>query len=84
MNLSRPIHLHHVTIPQSTIRFIPAGYTGPLEIPNVCLLTVQADKRFFALLKKHFDSAPVEDDKPGEKERYNREGVTLSRLTRRK
>lgn len=54
------------------------------EIQRTSADTMQADKRFFALLKKHFDSAPVEDDRPGERERYNREGVTLSRLVRRR
>lgn len=44
----------------------------------------QADKRFFTLLKKHFDSELVMDDKEGEREKYQREGVTLSRLRRRK
>ncbi|WVQ70537.1 hypothetical protein IAR50_000056 [Cryptococcus sp. DSM 104548] len=44
----------------------------------------KADKKFFAMLKKHFTKAVVEDDKPGEKERYGREGVSLMRLTRRK
>jgi len=36
------------------------------------------------LLKKHFDSKVVLDDRPGERERYGREGVTLMRLKRRK
>jgi hypothetical protein len=36
------------------------------------------------MLKKYFDSEVVGDDKPGERERYQREGVTLLRLTRRK
>lgn len=45
---------------------------------------VKADKRFFTMLKKHFDSIIVEDDKPGEREIYQREGVTLLRLKRRK
>ncbi|WOO79427.1 Protein-lysine N-methyltransferase EFM6 [Vanrija pseudolonga] len=44
----------------------------------------KADKRFFALLKKHFDSIVVEDDKEGEREKYNREGVMLWRLRRRR
>ncbi|KAK1922927.1 putative methyltransferase-domain-containing protein [Papiliotrema laurentii] len=44
----------------------------------------KADKRFFTMLKKHFDSKPVEDDRPGEKERYTRDGVSLIRLTRRR
>jgi hypothetical protein len=43
----------------------------------------QADRRFFQMLKKHFDSEIVDNDKPGERERYQREGVTLLRLTRR-
>jgi hypothetical protein len=43
----------------------------------------QADRRFFQMLKKHFDSEIVDDDRPGERERYQREGVTLLRLTRR-
>jgi hypothetical protein len=34
------------------------------------------------MLKKHFDSEPVADDP--ERERYNREGVTLLRLRRRR
>lgn len=36
------------------------------------------------MLKKHFDSEIVEDDKEGESERYQKEGVTLLRLKRRK
>ncbi|KAL1409786.1 Protein-lysine N-methyltransferase efm6 [Vanrija albida] len=44
----------------------------------------KADKRFFALLKKHFDSIVVDDDKEGEREKYNREGVMLWRLRRRR
>ncbi|OCF33594.1 hypothetical protein I316_04667 [Kwoniella heveanensis BCC8398] len=44
----------------------------------------KADKRFFAMLKKHFDQHMVDDDRPGERERYNREGVSLMRLVRRK
>ncbi|GFZ48270.1 Putative protein N-methyltransferase [Saitozyma sp. JCM 24511] len=43
----------------------------------------KADRRFFQMLKKHFDSEIVDDDRPGERERYQREGVTLLRLTRR-
>ncbi|GMK54392.1 hypothetical protein CspeluHIS016_0109780 [Cutaneotrichosporon spelunceum] len=42
----------------------------------------KADKRFFAMLKKHFDSEPVADDPA--RETYNREGVTLLRLRRRR
>ncbi|ODO10424.1 hypothetical protein I350_01019, partial [Cryptococcus amylolentus CBS 6273] len=34
----------------------------------------KADKKFFAMLKKHFTNAFVEDDKPGERERYGRQG----------
>ncbi|WVF68137.1 hypothetical protein IAT40_002900 [Kwoniella sp. CBS 6097] len=44
----------------------------------------KADKRFFAMLKKHFDQQIVEDDKPGAREIYNRQGVSLMRLVRRK
>lgn len=51
---------------------------------KVIRLTFQADKRFFTMLKKHFDSIVVEDDQPGEREVYQREGVTLLRLKRRK
>jgi hypothetical protein len=36
------------------------------------------------MLKKHFDSEIVDDDKEGERERYQKEGVTLLRLKRRK
>jgi len=36
------------------------------------------------MLKKHFDSEIVEDDKEGEREIYQKEGVTLLRLKRRK
>lgn len=46
--------------------------------------TLQADMRFFKMLKKHFSSSPVEDDRPGERERYEREGVKLMRLVRTK
>ncbi|KAK8850368.1 hypothetical protein IAR55_004286 [Kwoniella newhampshirensis] len=44
----------------------------------------KADKRFFAMLRKHFDQEIVLDDKEGERERYGREGVTLMRLRRRR
>ncbi|WVW81088.1 hypothetical protein I302_103079 [Kwoniella bestiolae CBS 10118] len=44
----------------------------------------KADKRFFAMLKKHFNQFPVDDDKPGAKEVYSREGVSLMRLVRKK
>ncbi|WVQ86031.1 hypothetical protein IAT38_008199 [Cryptococcus sp. DSM 104549] len=44
----------------------------------------KADKRFFALLKKHFTQEIVLDDKEGERERYGREGVSLVHLRRRK
>jgi hypothetical protein len=40
--------------------------------------------RFFKLLHKHFVSSLVVDDRPGEKERYEREGVKLMRLVRTK
>jgi hypothetical protein len=36
------------------------------------------------MLKKHFDSELVGDDRPGEKEVYNRQGVSLMKLKRRK
>ncbi|PAV21111.1 S-adenosyl-L-methionine-dependent methyltransferase [Pyrrhoderma noxium] len=41
----------------------------------------KADKRFFALLKKHFDWKQVEDP---DYETYNREAISLLRLVRRK
>ncbi|WWD08522.1 hypothetical protein V865_006634 [Kwoniella europaea PYCC6329] len=44
----------------------------------------KADKRFFAMLKKHFNQFTVEDDKPGAKDVYGREGVSLIRLVRKK
>ena len=44
----------------------------------------QADVRFFKMLAKHFSSTPVTDDRPGEKEKYEREGVKLLRLVRTK
>ncbi|WWC92091.1 uncharacterized protein L201_007045 [Kwoniella dendrophila CBS 6074] len=44
----------------------------------------KADKRFFAMLKKHFNQFIIEDDKPGEKEIYNRQGVSLVKLVRKK
>jgi hypothetical protein len=47
-------------------------------------IILQADKRFFMMLKKHFDSEIVDDDKPGARETYQREGVTLLRLKRKK
>ncbi|WWD20541.1 hypothetical protein CI109_105017 [Kwoniella shandongensis] len=43
----------------------------------------KADKRFFAMLRKHFDQEMVLDDREGEKELYSREGITLMRLKRR-
>lgn len=36
------------------------------------------------MLKKHFDSEIVGDDKLGEREMYQKEGVTLLRLNRKK
>jgi len=36
------------------------------------------------MLKKHFELEIVGDDKEGERERYQKEGVTLLRLTRKK
>jgi hypothetical protein len=36
------------------------------------------------MLKRHFDSAIVDNDKEGERERYQKEGVTLLRLQRKK
>ena len=42
----------------------------------------QADKRFFALLKKHFQWEMVDDDRPGAREVYEKEGVSLMRLKR--
>ncbi|WWC65444.1 uncharacterized protein I303_108062 [Kwoniella dejecticola CBS 10117] len=44
----------------------------------------KADKRFFMMLKKHFNQYTVEDDRPGQKEVYNRQGVSLVRLVRKK
>ncbi|EIN10826.1 hypothetical protein PUNSTDRAFT_51401 [Punctularia strigosozonata HHB-11173 SS5] len=41
----------------------------------------KADKRFFTLLKKHFDWEEVEGDP--DKQTYNREAITLLRLRRR-
>ncbi|KAI0260911.1 putative methyltransferase-domain-containing protein [Gloeopeniophorella convolvens] len=41
----------------------------------------KADKRFFALLKKHFTWSPVDDD-PAQEE-YSREAISLLRLARR-
>ncbi|KAF8076077.1 putative methyltransferase-domain-containing protein [Lyophyllum atratum] len=42
----------------------------------------KADKRFFAMLKKSFSWAEITDDP--DRETYNREGITLLRLFRRK
>lgn len=42
----------------------------------------KADMRFFKMLHRHFKSQAVEDDRPGEREKYEREGVRLMRLTR--
>ncbi|ORX41187.1 putative methyltransferase-domain-containing protein [Kockovaella imperatae] len=42
----------------------------------------KADKRFFALLKKHFHSEHIEDARPGAKEQYSRDGVSLLQLRR--
>lgn len=44
----------------------------------------QADARFFKMLSKHFKAQPVEDDRPGEREKYERQGVKLLRLVRTK
>jgi hypothetical protein len=45
---------------------------------------LQADKRFFQMLHKHFTSTTVEDDRPGQQEIYERAGVKLMRLVRTK
>jgi hypothetical protein len=44
----------------------------------------QADAHFFKMLSKHFSATPVTDDRPGEKEKYERQGVKLLRLFRTK
>ncbi|KAJ9120126.1 hypothetical protein QFC22_003024 [Naganishia vaughanmartiniae] len=44
----------------------------------------EADARFFKMLAKHFSSSQVDDDRPGEREKYEREGVKLLRLVRTK
>ncbi|WWC72379.1 uncharacterized protein I206_106341 [Kwoniella pini CBS 10737] len=44
----------------------------------------KADKRFFIMLKKYFNQYIIEDDKSGEKEIYNRQGVNLVKLVRKK
>ena len=44
----------------------------------------KADKRFFVMLRKHFDSETVMDDKAEEMELYRRDAVSLVRLKRRK
>lgn len=36
------------------------------------------------MLHKHFASTLVDDDRPGERERYERQGVRLMRLVRTK
>jgi hypothetical protein len=36
------------------------------------------------MLSKHFSAKPVEDDRPGEREKYERQGVKLLRLVRTK
>ncbi|WRT70527.1 uncharacterized protein IL334_007525 [Kwoniella shivajii] len=43
-----------------------------------------ADKRFFSMLKKHFDQITIQDDKIGEKDMYGKQGVSLIKLVRRK
>ncbi|RXK41722.1 hypothetical protein M231_00957 [Tremella mesenterica] len=43
----------------------------------------KADKRFFSLLKHHFYMNHVDDDRPNEREKYQREGISLLRLHRR-
>ncbi|WFD02731.1 Protein-lysine N-methyltransferase efm6 [Malassezia obtusa] len=43
----------------------------------------RADKRFFAMLKKHFTYTHVEDDDPVRRQAYNREGTSLMRIHRR-
>lgn len=43
----------------------------------------KADKRFFQMLKKHFAMEDIVDDRPGEREKYIRESVSLIRLRRR-
>ncbi|WVN89569.1 uncharacterized protein L203_104796 [Cryptococcus depauperatus CBS 7841] len=54
----------------------------PMEILFCYKKRRKADKRFFIMLKKHFTLTPVDDDK--DSERYQREGVTLMKLKRRK
>ncbi|WFC93796.1 Protein-lysine N-methyltransferase efm6 [Malassezia brasiliensis] len=40
----------------------------------------RADKRFFAMLKKHFTYTHVEDDDPARRQAYNRAGTSLMRI----
>ncbi|KAE8233177.1 hypothetical protein CF326_g1787 [Tilletia indica] len=44
----------------------------------------KADKRFFALLKRHFSFEHVEDDDPERRTVYNREGTQLLRVVKMK
>ncbi|CAD6928962.1 unnamed protein product [Tilletia controversa] len=44
----------------------------------------KADKRFFALLKRHFHFEHVEDDDPDRRTVYNREGTQLLRVVKKK
>ncbi|KAL9934501.1 hypothetical protein V8E36_006957 [Tilletia maclaganii] len=43
----------------------------------------KADKRFFTLLKKHFDFEHVADDDPAYREQYHKEGTQLLSVIRR-
>lgn len=43
----------------------------------------KADKRFFILLKKKFDTENVTDDDPARADKYRRQGTHLLRLYRR-
>lgn len=42
----------------------------------------KADSRFFKMLHKHFKQEAVEDDRPGERAKYEKDSVRLMRLTR--
>jgi len=63
-------------------RLAPVG--EPREILFCWKKRRKADKRFFQMLHKHFMSTAVDDDRPGQQEIYERDGVKLMRLVRKK
>ncbi|KAI0052555.1 S-adenosyl-L-methionine-dependent methyltransferase [Auriscalpium vulgare] len=61
---------------------VPTSSPGP-EVLFCYKKRRKADKRFFALLKKHFTWTDVDDASDPERQSYSREAISLLRLRRR-